>query len=75
MPAGSIVRGTGGSPEGLEERWVTDPEMPVAKFTGPERILLAYAGGDAGLFSMVFGGWVSGEIGSTPVTRSIQPWV
>jgi hypothetical protein len=75
VPAGSIVRGTGGSPEGLEERWVTDPEMPVAKFTGPERILLAYAGGDAGLFSMVFGGWVSGEIGSTPVTRSIQPWV
>ena len=43
--------------------------------TGPERILLAYAGGDAGLFSMVFGGWVSGEIGSTPVTRSIDPWI
>ena len=27
-----------------------DPEMPVAKFAAPDRILLAYAGGDAGLF-------------------------
>ena len=35
---------------------------------------LAYAGGDAGLFSMVYGTWVAGEIGSTPVTRSVEPW-
>jgi hypothetical protein len=74
-PAGSLVRGAGGSPEGLEPQWVTDPEMPVAKFAAPDRILLAYAGGDAGLFSMVFGGWAAGEIGSAPVTRSIQPWL
>jgi hypothetical protein len=74
-PAGALVRGAGGSPEGLEPHWVTDPEMPVAKFAAPDRILLAYAGGDAGLFSMVFGGWAAGEIGSAPVTRSIQPWV
>jgi hypothetical protein len=74
-PAGSLVRGAGGSPEGLEAHWVTDPEMPVAKFAAPDRILLAYAGGDAGLFSMVFGGWAAGEIGSAPVTRSIAPWV
>jgi hypothetical protein len=74
-PAGSLVRGAGGSPEGLEAHWVTDPEMPVAKFAAPDRILLAYAGGDAGLFSMVFGGWAAGEIGSAPVTRSIQPWL
>ena len=74
-PAGSIVRGAGGSPEGIEAQWVTDPSQPVAKFAAPDRILLAYAGGEAGLFSMVFGGWAAGEIGSTPVTRSIQPWV
>jgi hypothetical protein len=74
-PAGSLVRGAGGSPEGLEPHWVTDPEMPVAKFAAPDRILLAYAGGDAGLFSMVFGGWAAGEIGSAPVTRSITPWL
>jgi hypothetical protein len=74
-PAGSLVRGAGGSPEGIEPQWVTDPEMPVAKFAAADRILLAYAGGDAGLFSMVFGGWAAGEIGSAPVTRSVQPWV
>jgi hypothetical protein len=46
----------------------------VPKFAAPERILLAHAGGDAGLFSMVYGGWVAGEIGSEPVTRSVAPW-
>jgi len=73
-PAGSLVRGADGSPEGIEPKWVSDPDMPVAKFASADRILVAYAGGDAGLFSMVFGGWAAGEIGSAPVTRSIQPW-
>jgi hypothetical protein len=72
--AGDLVRGAGGSAEGIEARWVTDPDAPVQKFAAPERILIAYAGGDAGLFSMVFGGWASGEIGSAPVTRSVEPW-
>ena len=72
--ARQVVRGAGGSPEGVEDRFVTDPELPVAKFAGPERILLAHAGGDAGLFSMVFGSWVAGEMGSTPVSVSVQPW-
>jgi hypothetical protein len=74
-PAGELVRGAGGSPEGIEAHWVSDATQPVAKFASADRILLAYAGGDAGLFSMVFGGWAAGEIGSAPVTRSIQPWV
>jgi hypothetical protein len=73
-PAGELARGAGGSPEGIDQRFVTDPAMPVPKFAAPERILVAHAGGDAGLFSMVYGGWVSGEVGSTPVTRSVQPW-
>jgi hypothetical protein len=73
-PAGELVRGAGGSPEGIDPKWVTDPAMPVAKFASPERILLAYAGGDAGLFSMVYGTWAAGEIGSAPVTRSVEPW-
>ena len=72
--AGDVVRGAFGSPEGVDPQYVGDPEMPVAKFAAAERILLAYAGGDAGLFSMVLGGWASGEIGSAPVTRSIEPW-
>jgi hypothetical protein len=73
-PAGELVRGVGGSPEGLDPAWVSDPQALVPKFASPERILLAYAGGDAGLFSMIFGSWVSGELGSTPVTGSVEPW-
>ncbi|HEY2161635.1 MAG TPA: thioredoxin family protein [Solirubrobacteraceae bacterium] len=73
--AGELVRGHGGIAEGLEQRWVSDPAAPVAKFATPERILLAHAGGDAGLFSMIYGGWVAGEIGSEPVTRSVEPWL
>jgi hypothetical protein len=72
--ARDVVRGAFGAPEGVDPRFVSDPEMPVAKFAAADRILLAYAGGDAGLFSMVFGGWASGEIGSAPVTKSIDPW-
>ncbi len=50
-PAGELVRGAGGIAEGLDPQWVTDPGQPVAKFAAPDRILLAYAGGDAGLCS------------------------
>ena len=73
-PAAEIVRGAGGSPEGVEARFVTDPDMPVAKFAAPDRILVAYAGGDAGLFSMVYGTWAAGEIGSAPQSVSVEPW-
>jgi hypothetical protein len=73
-PAGTLARGAGGSPEGIDPRFVTDPEMPVPKFASADRIQLAYAGGNAGLFSMVYGGWVAGELGSNPVTRSVEPW-
>lgn len=73
-PAGDQARGAGGIPEGIDPRWIEDPAAPVAKFAEPGRISIAYAGGDAGLFSMVFGSWAAGEIGSTPVTRSVEPW-
>jgi hypothetical protein len=72
--AGDLVRGVGGLAEGVPPEWFPDPETPVAKFFSPDRILLAYAGGDAGLFSMVIGGWVSGEVGSTPQSASVEPW-
>ncbi len=73
-PAGELARGAGGIAEGIEARFVRDPEAPIPKFAAPDRILLTHAGGDAGLFSMVYGGWVAGEIGSAPVTRSVEPW-
>jgi len=69
------VRGADGIAEGIEERFVPDPSAQVPKFASKDQILLAHAGGDAGLFSMVYGGWVAGEIGSAPVTRSVEPWL
>ena len=74
-PAGELVRGFGGSPEGIDPQWVNDPAMPVQKFAAPDRIRIACAGGDAGLFSMVFGSWVGGEIGSVPVTARVEDWL
>jgi len=73
-PAGELVRGAGGIADGLDPRRVTDPAVPVAKFAAADRILLAYAGGDAGLFSALVGGWASGELGSAPQTVSVEPW-
>ena len=73
-PAGDLVRGAGGSPEGIDPQWVSDPEMPVGKFAAPDRIKIVHAGGDAGLFSMVFGSWAAGEIGSAPVTAEVNEW-
>ncbi len=73
-PAGELLRGSGGIAEGIEPHFVSDPAAQIPKFAAPDRILLAHAGGDAGLFSMIYGGWVAGEIGSEPVTRSVEPW-
>jgi hypothetical protein len=72
--ASELVRGAGGVAEGLAPEWFADLQTQVPKFAGPERILLAYAGGDAGLFSMAIGGWVSGEAGSAPQSASVEPW-
>ena len=72
--AAELVRGAGGIAEGVVSDWFGDLDTPVAKFMSAERILLAYAGGDAGLFSSVIGGWVSGEAGSTPQSASVEPW-
>ncbi|UGS37363.1 thioredoxin family protein [Capillimicrobium parvum] len=73
-PARSLVRGAGGIAEGLDPAWVDDPDQAVAKFAAPDRIVVAHAGGDAGLFSMVYGSWVGGEAGSVPVTEAVSPW-
>ena len=43
---------------------------PLPKFR-PGGLLLIHAGGTAGLFSAVIGGWVSGAAGSEPVTKEI----
>jgi hypothetical protein len=67
-PGSEVVRGAGGIAEGLPEGFAEVPALP--KFQ-PGGLLLAYAGGGAGLFSQIIGGWVGGDIGSKPVCRPV----
>ncbi len=62
-----IIRGHNGIDEGLPEGFAG---LELPKFR-PGGLHIAHAGGPAGLFSMVFNGWVSGPKGSVPVTKEI----
>ncbi|SDE56408.1 hypothetical protein SAMN05660485_01102 [Blastococcus fimeti] len=68
LPSDELLRGVGGMAEGISER-LAGTELP--KFR-PGGLLVVHAGGDAGLFSAIVGGWVSGETGSAPVTREVR---
>ena len=46
-------------------------DTPVPKFRRDDDILIVVAGGTAGKFSALLGGWASGAAGSTAVTREI----
>ena len=67
MPGSEIVRGAGGMAEGVQEAF-KDATLP--KFR-PGGLLLVHAGGPAGLFSAIIGGWVNGTAGSDPVTKLV----
>lgn len=67
-PGDELVRGAGGIAEGLPAS-VAGQQVP--KFR-PGGLMMVRAGGDAGLFSAVIGGWVSGAAGSEPVTVEIR---
>jgi hypothetical protein len=67
LDGADIVRGAGGIAEGAPE-WTRDAQLP--KFR-PDGIVIVHAGGGAGLFSTIIGGWVNGETGSQPVTKEI----
>jgi hypothetical protein len=67
MEGADIVRGAGGIAEGLPEHFASST-LPKFRKDG---ILLVHAGGGAGLFSMMIGGWVTGATGSQPITREI----
>jgi hypothetical protein len=62
------VRGAGGITEGVPEAFAASESLP--KFR-PGGLMLTYAGGGAGLFSQIIGGWVNGDKGSKPVTRAV----
>jgi hypothetical protein len=67
LDGAELVRGAGGIAEGLPEAFAG---ATLPKF-GPEGLWLVHAGGKAGLFSAIIGGWVNGQAGSQPVTREV----
>ena len=68
LPAAELVRGADGMAEGVPHS-MRGRDLP--KFR-PGGLLVAHAGGEAGLFSALVGGWVGGEGGSIPVTRGVR---
>jgi hypothetical protein len=68
IPGDELVRGAGGIAEGMPEAF-RDTTLPKFRSGG---LLIVHAGGQAGLFSAIIGGWASGAIGSEPVTREIR---
>jgi hypothetical protein len=67
IPGSELVRGAHGMAEGVPD-WLADSTL--GKFR-PDGLLLAHAGGGAGLFSAIIGGWANGDIGSRPVTKEV----
>ena len=68
LPVGELVRGAGGMAEGVPPGLEAEV-LPKFRRGG---LLLVSAGGDAGMFSAIVGGWVAGETGSVPVTRGVH---
>lgn len=67
--------GAGMLPPGADRLTAEALERRIPKFRSPENIHIVVAGGEAGKFSAVFGGWVSGPTGSMPVSRKIEEGV
>jgi hypothetical protein len=67
LPGAELVRGAGGIAEGLPASVET---LTIPKFRDGG-LLIVHAGGGAGLFSAIIGGWASGAVGSSPVTKEI----
>jgi hypothetical protein len=69
IPAEELAQGAGGIAEGMPEAFCA-PGTTLPKFRDGG-LLIAHAGGGAGLFSAIIGGWASGALGSAPVTREV----
>lgn len=70
LPTNELVRGANGIEEGVPEQRIGD-QQTLPKFR-PGGLHIVHAGGTAGKFSAIIGGWAaSGPKGSQPVTREI----
>ncbi|MCP4754666.1 MAG: thioredoxin [Proteobacteria bacterium] len=68
-PGQEVVRGADDILEGIPEDFASVDRLP--KFR-PDGLILVHAGGDAGMFSAIIGGWIaSGPKGSQLVTKEI----
>ena len=72
VPGAELSRGVGGITEGMPPAMLSGKGEAVSlpKFR-PGGLLIAHAGGTAGLFSTIVPGWVSGAGGSEPTTVPI----
>ena len=68
IPGDELVKGFGGIDEGLPD-WAAGRLLPKFREGG---LLVVHAGGGAGMFSAVIGGWASGAVGSEPVTHPVR---
>jgi thiol-disulfide isomerase/thioredoxin len=68
LPGAEMVRGAGGIAEGMPAS-LADSSIPKFRDGG---LLIAHAGGTAGMFSAIIGGWASGAVGSQPVTVEVR---
>ncbi len=64
-----LLAGAGGIAAGLPPA-AAGQQIPKFREDG---LLVVHAGGPAGLFSAIIGGWANGPRGSDPVTREITP--
>ena len=68
-PGAELLRGAGGCAEGLPEQFASADSLPKVQ---PKGLFIVHAGGKAGLFSAVIGGWAAGSGGSMPITREVE---
>lgn len=68
LDSDELLAGVDGIAEGLPDGF-GGMELPKFREGG---LLICHAGGGAGLFSAIIGGWVNGSEGSDPVTQEIR---
>jgi len=68
-PGKDLVRGANGIAEGISAD-LQELDLPKFRQGG---LHIVHCGGGAGLFSAIIGGWVNGDMGSTPVCVEITP--
>jgi len=68
-PGSEMARGAGGCAEGMPEHFAAAATVPKLQ---PGGLYIVHAGGKAGLFSAIIGGWAGGAVGSVPITKEVE---